>query len=238
MKCLIVAAGQGARFGDQHPLKPLIPVCGTPLIDHVIDRACRAGIDDFVVVSGYQGDTLRAHLDELSARLGLRLTHVVNQAWHRANGVSLSAAQGQLTEPFLLTMCDHLIDPGLLRDLARAPREPDSVTLAVDFDLATPFADPADVTRVLCAEGRILRIGKSISQFNGYDTGVFLCSPIIFNAAAQSQSRGDDSISGAMTVLAASGRAHAHDIGERIWIDVDDAAALQTAERLLASGQL
>ncbi len=237
MKCLIVAAGQGVRFKDQPVLKPLIPINETPLIELVISRARSAGIAEFVVVSGYRGEELRAHLDGLSARTGLRIGHVVNDEWRRANGVSLLAARTRLDEPFLLTMCDHLVDPSTLRDLA-ASGEADGVTLAVDFNLDNPLADPTDVTRVLCAAGRIERIGKSLAEFNGFDTGAFLCSPIIFDAASESQAQGDDSISGAMTTLARWRKAYAFDIGDRTWIDVDDAAALQTAERLLGSGLL
>jgi 1L-myo-inositol 1-phosphate cytidylyltransferase len=39
MKCLIVAAGQGTRLREKGALKPLIPIRGKPLIEHVIARA-------------------------------------------------------------------------------------------------------------------------------------------------------------------------------------------------------
>ncbi len=55
MKGLIVAAGQGVRLRAKGDLKPLIPIKGTPLIECVIDRARRGGIDEFFVVSGYRG---------------------------------------------------------------------------------------------------------------------------------------------------------------------------------------
>ena len=45
-----------------------------------------------------------------------------------------------------------------------------------------------------------------IRDFNAIDTGVFLCTPVIFDALEESQARGDDSISGAMNVLARGSR--------------------------------
>ena len=54
--------------------------------ERVIDRARSAGIEDFFVVSGYRGENLRRELDAFSAREGVRITHIVNDDWDRANG--------------------------------------------------------------------------------------------------------------------------------------------------------
>nr|WP_321984045.1 NTP transferase domain-containing protein [uncultured Lichenicoccus sp.] len=238
MKCLIVAAGQGARLRVGVDLKPLVPVGGVPLIEQVIRRARLAGVDEFFVVSGYRGDELRDALDGFAARDGVHITHIVNEEWQRANGVSLLKAKDHLDGPFLLTMCDHLVDPGIFRSLMAAPLQPDSVILGVDFNIAEPLNDPEDVTRVASSDGRIRAIGKLMDTFDCFDTGVFLCTPGMFAALEESQAQGDDSISGAMNVLARAGRAFVFDIGDRVWIDVDDPVALGKAEALLASGRL
>jgi 1L-myo-inositol 1-phosphate cytidylyltransferase len=49
---------------------------------------------------------------------------------------------------------------------------------------------------------------------------------------------GDDTISGAINMLARWGQARIFDIGSRIWIDVDDPAAFAKAEALLDEGRL
>ncbi len=238
MKCLIVAAGQGARLREHPELKPLVPLLGAPLIEHVIARARRAGVEEFVVVRGHRGAELRAALDAIAGRTGARIEHVDNEEWRRANGVSVLKARPLLDAPFLLAMCDHLVDPAILRDLMAAPAVAGSVTLAVDHDIDGPNNDPLDCTRVRCAGGLIERIGKLIPEYNAFDTGVFLCTPGMFGALEASQAGGDDSISGAMSVLAGQGRARAHDVGGRLWIDVDDPAAFARAERLVAEGRL
>ena len=237
MKCLIVAAGQGARLREKGELKPLIPIKGISLIERVIGRARSAGVTEFFVVSGYRGDELRKELDALSAREAVRITHVVNDEWNRANGVSLLKAKPYLDGPFLLTMCDHLVDPEIFRSLMAHPFEPDTVTLAVDFNIDSPLNDPDDVTRVKCSDGRIEHIGKVIRDFNAFDTGVFLCTPAMFDALEASQAGGDDSISGAMNVLARWNKARTFDIQDRLWVDVDDPVAFRKAEELLESGE-
>jgi 1L-myo-inositol 1-phosphate cytidylyltransferase len=238
VKCLIVAAGQGVRLREKGQLKPLIEIKGVPLIERVIDRARRGGVDEFWVVSGYRGDELRMELDAFAARKDLRIEHIVNESWDRANGISVLKAKPYLNEPFLLTMCDHLLDPEIFHGLMSVPVEPDTVTLAVDFNIDRPLNDLEDVTRVKCSGGFIHHIGKVIRDFNALDTGLFLCTPAIFDALEESQANGDDSISGAMNVLARRNKARTFDIQDRVWIDVDDPAAFGKAENLLETGLL
>jgi 1L-myo-inositol 1-phosphate cytidylyltransferase len=238
MNGLIIAAGTGGRLREKGPSKPLIPLKGAPLLEHVIARARSAGVERFYVVSGYRGEEVRASLDRLSARAGIPIVHIVNDAWERANGVSVLRARPHLDEPFLLTMCDHLVDPDILRGLMGSAPEPDTVKLAVDFNIAGSINNLDDVTRVKCSEGRIEQIGKVIRDFNAIDTGVFLCTPILFDALEASQSEGDDSLSGAMGVLARWGKALTFDIEGRLWLDVDDPPTFHKAEELLEAGLL
>ena len=238
MNCLIVAAGTGGRLRQRGQSKPLVPVNGVRLLERVITRARSAGVERFFVVSGYRGEELRAALDVFSAREAIPIVHVSNDEWQRGNGVSVLKARPFLDGPFLLTMCDHLVDPAILRDLIASPLEPDTVTLAVDFNVAGSINDLDDVTRVMCSNGRIVHIGKVIREFNAIDTGVFLCTPVIFDALEVSQAAGDDSISGAMNVLAGEDRARVFDIQGRLWLDVDDPATLDKAETLLNAGRL
>ena len=238
MKCLIVAAGQGTRLREKGELKPLIPIKGVKLIERVISNARAAGVEEFFVVTGYRAEELQAQLGELSDRLGVSITRIFNRDWERANGISVLAAQQYLDEPFLLTMCDHLVDPEIFRALLAAPLVQNTVTLGVDFNIESPLNDPEDVTRVKCDGTQLKHIGKIIRDFNCFDTGVFLCTPIMFDALVESQTNGDDSISGAMNVLAGWGKARVFDIGNRLWVDVDDPIAFTKAEALLEAGRL
>ena len=238
MILLIVAAGQGLRLREKGAVKPLVQLKGRRLIEWVILMARRAGIERFCVVSGYRGEELRAELDTFAQREGVTITHVVNDDWDRANGVSVYKAKALLREPFLLAMCDHLVDPEIIRALLREPLQPDTVTLCVDSNIDNPLHDPTDVTRVNSSAGRIINLGKVIKDYTAFDVGIFLCTPVIFTALEASFAAGDDSISGAMNVLAGWGKARTFDIGNRLWIDVDDPVAFAHAERLLEQGLL
>ncbi|MDX6804613.1 nucleotidyltransferase family protein [Terrihabitans rhizophilus] len=61
---MVLAAGLGTRM---KPLtltmpKPMVPVCGQPLIDHVLDRLEDAGAETVVVNLHHHADVLEAHL--------------------------------------------------------------------------------------------------------------------------------------------------------------------------------
>ena len=56
MKCLIIAAGRGSRLSPRGDSKPLIPLLGLPLIERAILTAKDAGLTDFSVVTGHNGD--------------------------------------------------------------------------------------------------------------------------------------------------------------------------------------
>lgn len=234
VKCVIIAAGQGLRLRDIAPLKPLAPLLGAPLISHVIDCAMEGGATEFVVVTGYEGDKLERRLYALAAARGLRLNCIRNPKWKASNGHSVAAAGPVLHgEKFLLVMSDHIFDPEIARDLIRRYGDTPGVALAVDGRLDNPLVDLEDVTRVDVAEdGRIRRIGKLIERYNAYDTGVFLASPLLIEAIeAKVAAGGVGSLSEGMQALAEQGLAFAHDIGDRFWIDIDDAEAFGRAQR-------
>ena len=239
MKCLIIAAGKGRRLQQRGNSKPLIPILGIPLIERVIRAALEAGADEFYVVIGYRGEQVRDFLKQLAERLAIPITPLVNEDWEQENGVSVLQARGVLHEPFLLLMADHLFDPDLVRSLITLPLGDGEIALAVDGNTRNPLIDMGDVTRVRMeddgsAESKKIRdIGKGLADFNGFDTGIFLCSPAIFKALEQSKEKdGDTSLSGAVRVMAAAGRAKAI-LTDKFWIDVDDSAAFRKAEQAL-----
>jgi len=237
VKCLIIAAGQGSRLRQRAESKPLVAILGIPLIEHIIRRAVGAGVDEFFVVSGYQGPKLRRHLDAFSTRAGVPIQHIVNHRWKEPNGLSVLAAKDYLQEDFVLLMSDHLFDPDILRGLIATQQETAVLTLAVDSRLDNPFVDVNDVTRVLHRDGKILEIGKGIMDYNAYDTGIFYCRPRLFAALETSVvEAADASLSGGVRVLARNGCAEIYDIGSGFWLDVDDSRGFVKAEVALVEG--
>jgi choline kinase len=236
VKCLIIAAGQGSRLRSLAEAKPLMPLKDIPLIDRVIDSALEAEVDDFYVVIGYNGGNVRAHLEEVSRTKNVPITIIENDEWKRANGISVLKAQPYLNEPFLLLMADHIFDSKIACQLIRRSSENKGILLAVDEDLKNPLVDMQDVTRVLVEENQIRKIGKGIESYNCFDTGIFLCDPVLFTAIkTSSKNQQDDSLSGGVRILAKEGKAGAMPIDGSFWCDIDDPNNFKQADIYLSN---
>lgn len=232
-KCLIIAAGRGSRIREKGAVKPLVPVLGVPLIERVINEVLRAGIRDIYVVTGYNGKRVEKFLKGLNEKYNINITVIPNDEWEKENGISVLKAQEHINENFLLLMGDHLVDPDIIKEAVRLHLPYGYVALGVDKNIDNGQVNPEDVTKVYTSNGKILKIGKTIDSYNGYDTGVFVCSPAIFDGIKESIKRGDSSLTGGISCLAEKGKVNVFDIGKRTWIDIDDSLALKKAEDTL-----
>jgi bifunctional UDP-N-acetylglucosamine pyrophosphorylase / glucosamine-1-phosphate N-acetyltransferase len=59
---IVLAAGKGTRMQSDLP-KVLMPVCGRPMIDYVLDALLAGGVDRIIAVVGYRADMVRAAIN-------------------------------------------------------------------------------------------------------------------------------------------------------------------------------
>ena len=231
-QCLILAAGNGSRLISRSGglPKPLVTVRGRCLLEHIILGAHKAGIDRFVVVVGYGADTMREWFGNHSLE-GISVMLVENAEYHKDNGVTVLKARDYLNGAFLLLMADHIFESDTARSLLNQPLNEGEVILAVDSKVDRIF-DLDDATKVRREDDRIVAIGKEIPEYDAYDTGMFLCSPELFDALESAKKDGNCSLSDGMRILGRSGRFRAFDIGDAFWQDVDTPEALSYTESI------
>ncbi|MBI4329563.1 MAG: NDP-sugar synthase [Chloroflexi bacterium] len=80
LKAVILVGGEGTRL---RPLtysrpKPMVPVAGRPLLEHVIERLARYGVREVVLALGYLPDAIRAYFGDGSS-LGIALSYEVEE---------------------------------------------------------------------------------------------------------------------------------------------------------------
>jgi choline kinase len=231
-ECLILAAGNGRRLTSLSGglPKPLVRIHGQPLLEHVMLGAYEAGIKRFVIVVGYGADTMRDWF--ANHRLeGISVTLVENAEYHKDNGISVLKARDYLNGAFLLLMADHIFEADTARALLNERLRKGEVILAVDSKLDNIF-DLEDVTKLRREGDHIVTIGKQIPEYDAYDTGMFLCSPELFDALESAQKNGNCSLSDGMRMLGQRRRLRAFDIGDAFWQDVDTPEALTYAESI------
>jgi len=227
-QCLILAAGNGSRLRaiSNNLPKPLVKFHGRPILEHVILGAEEARIEEFVIVLGYRADLIRDWF-ESRWRGRARFTWVHNPDYHKSNGVSALKARNALQDNFLLLMADHLFEPETAKMMVRQPLAPGEVILGVDPAIDRIF-DIDDATKVRRRGDRIVDIGKDIKEYDAIDTGMFLCTPALFDDLERASKDGNCSLSDGMRLLARGGRLRALEI-DAPWHDLDTPEALAHA---------
>ena len=97
MKLIIIAAGKSSRLRtvtDGSP-KTLLKVNGKTIIDQIIENACFAGINHFVVSPGYHHDYVEDYIK--SGDLEVKVDLVYNRYWENANGFSVLSGHHRLS---------------------------------------------------------------------------------------------------------------------------------------------
>ena len=223
---ILLAAGEGSRLRPAAPFKPLCPVGGRTLLAHALHGLAEAGLARAVVVLGYGADEIEAYIAAQAWPLAVETVRVAD--YRKPNGTSVLAAEARVAGgEALLAMCDHLVDPKLYRRLAQAGAS-GGARLGIDRRLASDWVDLDDVTRVQSEGERIVAIGKHLEPYDCFDTGVFAVGPALFAALRRFEA---PSLTEGMRALAAERTALIADCTDLDWIDVDDAWALDKAER-------
>lgn len=231
-QAVIIAAGNGSRlngYQNGRP-KPLVKVGGVQLLLRVIEAARRSGVEEFVIVIGYQAARIRRFISKHSPSVKIRW--VRNREWHRQNGISVLKAEKYIDGNFFLFMSDHIFDPKILKRVSQFNLNGDHGVLCVDSRIPQ-IRDVDEATKVRTENGRLIDLSKRLQAFNAVDTGIFLCTPELFDALRQSQAAGDESLSGGIRVLSKRGKMATFDIGDAYWQDVDTVTDIRYAEKVL-----
>lgn len=234
MRGLIIAAGLGSRLSEEGECKPLTPLFGKPLIEHVMDRAFAAGIADFTVVTGHKGAFLEAHLERQDVIKKYAIEAVRTPDWTLKNGLSVLTGMRHIADECVLFMSDHLFDPANCQRLLQEKTSKAMLTLAIDRRLDNALVDLEDVTRVATTQdGRIERIGKVLPNYDAFDTGMFhLRRDVAATLEMLAQDKADFSLTDAVGYLAANDLAYTVDVENGWWMDIDTPHDLKRVKQM------
>ena len=117
MQTVVLAAGEGTRMRPltAHRPKPMLPVAGRPMLEHVLDAAVDAGASRLIVVVGYHDDAVREHFG--GSYRDIRVEYAV-QADQAGTADAVRAAGDHLADaPFAVLAGDNLYDEATMGSL-------------------------------------------------------------------------------------------------------------------------
>lgn len=117
MKVVIMAGGKGTRIVSVRSdvPKPMINICGKPILEHQIDNLKACGLTDIILVIGYLGDKIKEYFGD-GSKFGVNIEYFVED--HPLGTAGALFKMPQLTEDFLLLCGDVIIDVDFNRFIA------------------------------------------------------------------------------------------------------------------------
>src|SRR3569833_2385080 len=228
---MVLAAGLGTRMRpltDTKP-KPLVPVAGRPLLDHVLDRLAEAGVGRAMVNVHYLAEQIIAHTAgrrkprvDISDERGLLLG---------TGGGVVKALPSLGDEPFFHINSDTIWIDGVTPNLTRLAQAFDATSMDALLLLAPTTGSIGYSGRgdfAMLPDGRLTRRAeREVAPF--VYAGAAILSPSMFKAAPQ----GEFSLTDLFDRAAQAGRLHGLRL-EGQWMHVGTPEAVGEAEAAIS----
>ncbi len=232
MKALILAAGMGTRLlplTENHP-KPMMKICGKPILEHVIEKLKLLGLSELIIVVGYQKEKIMDYFGS-GYDLNVEIKYLVQEPPWTSSSSAVLTAKDELSgeAEFVLVHCDFFANEKLIERTITTYRETDA-----DAVIALTLAeDPsrfgvADIDEI----GKIRRIiekpppGTEPSKF--VISSVYVFTPEFFSFLEKVREF-DKSIQ----AMLENGKSIFGAVYEDIWVDVEYPWDLLMANRLV-----
>jgi MurNAc alpha-1-phosphate uridylyltransferase len=224
---MVLAAGRGERMRPltERMPKPLVPVAGKPLLDHVLDRLAAAGVERAVVNVHYLADMIEDHL-RARARPQIAISDERDKLLDTGGGV-VKALPAIGAAPFFHLNSDTIWIDGVKPNLERLAESFDAATmdallLLAPVSASIGYAGRGDFT--MAPDDRLTRRAeRQVAQF--VYAGAAILRPELFKDAPD----GAFLLTTLFDRAAEAGRLHGLRL-EGIWMHVGTPDAIAQAE--------
>ena len=223
MKTIILAGGRGARLQPYTLVvpKPLVPVGSMPVIELIIKRFHRFGLDDLIVTTGYLGDLIKAVCGD-GSRWGVNIRY--SDEYEPLGTIApLRLVQDELTETFIVVNGDTITDIDLDDLLSFHYRNKGIATIAacgrtVQIELGVLQTDDSDA---------VVKFREKPRHEYLASMGLYVFEPEILDFIPKRGSFGFDDLMHAFSVAEAPVYVYTH---PGYWLDIGILTDLQTAQ--------
>ena len=106
--------------------KPLIPINGMPIIEHIIKQFLRYGCNDFHIIVNYKRNMIKAYFDDIEKNYRLNYIFEENKL---GTGGGISLLQGKIDKTFILSNCDIMIDENMVNVYQKHKEQKNIITM-------------------------------------------------------------------------------------------------------------
>ena len=173
---VIMAGGKGTRlepFTKVLP-KPLVPIHDKPVIEHIIERFVKVGVNEFILTINHKARILKAFIEELRPDYSIDF---VEEQDPLGTAGSLKFLEGRFSEPFMVTNCDIIIKADYLDLYAFHQKNSYDITLVASMkNYIIPYG-----TCELNGEGHLKQINEKPEFDFLTNTGLYVLNPDVLH---------------------------------------------------------
>jgi mannose-1-phosphate guanylyltransferase len=179
-KAFILAGGKGTRL---RPItyeipKPLIPLQGKPILEHVIDLMRMYDVRDIILSIGYLGEKIKEYFHD-EKRLGVKISFVEEEE-ELGTGGPLRLAKEYLKDTFVMVNGDNLINIDLYKMYQAHCENRATATIAL-----TTIDDPSSYGVAVLEGNKIVKFiekpKKELTPSKLINTGLYILEPSVVN---------------------------------------------------------
>lgn len=204
-KAVILAAGRGTRMQaltDEMP-KPMLPLAGRPMLEHILERLKAAEFTSALLVTGYHAEVIERHF----AHFPMELHFVRQEPLDGTAHAALLARDFAGSDDFLLTYGDILIEPHDYLGLCSA-LSPESEAVVGVKEVEDPWAGAAvyETSGIVTAIIEKPPPGGSSTRWNS--AGIYVFRPSVFPQLAMVplSPRGEYELTSAIHLMIQAGK--------------------------------
>lgn len=180
MKAVIMAGGRGTRIASINSLvpKPMIEICGKPILEYQLNCLKSQGVDDITLVIGYLGEKIKEYFADGQA-FGVKIKYIEEQTPLGTAG-ALFYLKEEIKDDFLLLCGDIIFDIDVSRFMAAHKEKNGTATL-----FTHPNSHPYDSGIIIADKnGKVAdwlhKEDKRLWYRNRVNAGLHMLSPKIF----------------------------------------------------------
>ena len=229
MKAVILVAGEGKRMRPLTATRPkvMLPIANKPILEHIVDAAVDAGINEFVFITGYFEDSIKDHFKD-GEKWGAKIEYV-HQTHQRGTADAIGCARGSVTGRFVVLNGDVLISSDYLKKLIS--RDGDAVLTVKEVE------NPSDFGVIETSGKKVTKIIEKpdVPPTDLANAGIYLFDDYIFDFIDKTtlSERGELEITDSLQMLIDSGANVGYEILEHDWIDIGRPWDMLDANELL-----
>ncbi len=127
-KVVIMAGGEGTRLNPLTKIlpKPLVPIKDKPIIEHIISKFTKYGVNDFYFTIRYKMEIIKAYFNDTKTNSKIRY---LEEKKPLGTAGGLKKLHGKIKKSFFVTNCDVLIDVNLINFFNFHKKEKSDISL-------------------------------------------------------------------------------------------------------------